>query len=179
MRTNAATFGGDPGCVTVFGEGTGAALVHGLMMAPSARGLFHRAILQSGSLLGDWGIEHKPRERAAALARHLGCDDRSASGQASFLVKASTNDLIEATDELITPMERRRGYAMPFCLSVEGMGTMGPAEEMFLPDTPQALFEAGRVARIPLLAGYNEHEGMAFLPDYIRGLKVGACIYKK
>ena len=49
MRDNAETFGGDPGCVTIFGQSGGAAKVSAMMAAPAARGLFHRAIMESGS----------------------------------------------------------------------------------------------------------------------------------
>src|SRR3546814_8522975 len=49
VRDNIAGFGGDPGCVTIFGQSGGGAKVSTLMAMPSARGLFHRAIVQSGS----------------------------------------------------------------------------------------------------------------------------------
>jgi para-nitrobenzyl esterase len=49
IQTNIAVFGGDPGNVTVFGESAGGRNVFGLMASPLAKGLFHRAISQSGS----------------------------------------------------------------------------------------------------------------------------------
>jgi para-nitrobenzyl esterase len=49
VRKNIAEFGGDPDNVTIFGESAGAADVFALLLAPPARGLFHRAIAQSGS----------------------------------------------------------------------------------------------------------------------------------
>ena len=50
VRDNAAAFGGDPGNVTVFGESAGGTDVFALLLAPPARGLFHRAIVESGDL---------------------------------------------------------------------------------------------------------------------------------
>jgi para-nitrobenzyl esterase len=47
VRDNICQFGGDPGCVTIYGESAGAVNVRTLLCAPRARGLFHRAIIQS------------------------------------------------------------------------------------------------------------------------------------
>src|SRR5690349_4095236 len=51
VRENIAAFGGDPGCVTIFGQSGGGGKVATLMAMPAARGLFHRAIVESGSML--------------------------------------------------------------------------------------------------------------------------------
>ncbi|MGV9704342.1 carboxylesterase/lipase family protein, partial [Streptomyces sp. NPDC003483] len=48
VHTSIARFGGDPGRVTVFGESAGAISIGALLAAPRTRGLFHRAVLQSG-----------------------------------------------------------------------------------------------------------------------------------
>src|SRR5262249_3866409 len=48
VRDNAAVFGGDPGNVTIFGESGGGIDVFALLTSPSAKGLFHRAIVESG-----------------------------------------------------------------------------------------------------------------------------------
>ena len=66
VRDNIAAFGGDPGKVTIFGESGGGAKVSTLIAMPAARGLFHRAAIQSGP-----GLRVKPPEQAAELARTI------------------------------------------------------------------------------------------------------------
>ncbi|MER7079175.1 para-nitrobenzyl esterase [Saccharopolyspora kobensis] len=57
VRDNIEAFGGDPGNVTLFGQSAGATLVAALLAAPEARGLFRRAIVQSGNGLGAFSPE--------------------------------------------------------------------------------------------------------------------------
>ena len=63
VHDNIEAFGGDPGNVTIFGESGGGGKVSVLLAMPAARGLFHRAIIQSGA-----AIRVSTRERANALA---------------------------------------------------------------------------------------------------------------
>lgn len=68
VRDNIAEFGGDPGNVTIFGQSGGGAKVTNLMAMPAARGLFHRAIVQSGSYyLQAMTAEQGTREAVALL----------------------------------------------------------------------------------------------------------------
>lgn len=80
VRENAGAFGGDAGNVTVFGESAGGAAVTRLMISPEARGLFHRAVVQSG-LGRDTGVPLDApsavggpslRDRGMAFARTIG-----------------------------------------------------------------------------------------------------------
>jgi para-nitrobenzyl esterase len=64
IRDNIAEFGGDPDCVTIFGQSGGGWKVSTLLGMPAARGLFHRAAVQSGSL-----INHMPRGTAAQVSQ--------------------------------------------------------------------------------------------------------------
>lgn len=68
VRDNIANFGGDPGNVTIFGQSGGGAKVTALMAMPSAKGLFHRAIVQSGSSLRMARPENTAKLAAATLS---------------------------------------------------------------------------------------------------------------
>src|SRR5262249_53899084 len=66
VRDNAAKFGGDPGNVTIFGQSGGGGKVSTLMAMPQAKGMFHRAIVQSGA-----NVRGIPRADATKTAQTL------------------------------------------------------------------------------------------------------------
>ena len=141
VRDNAAAFGGDPGKVTIFGESAGGAAVTQLMVAPTARGLFHRAVVQSG--MG--------RQRSAELAL-----DRPGRPSAQSLGRAWARGagLGEATAEDLraVPAERLLNPMPAFYsdnLIVDGV--------VLTEDVVEA-FAAGRQAPVPLVLGANSAE---------------------
>ena len=68
VRENITTFGGDPGCVTIFGQSGGGGKVLALMAIPAAKSLFHRAIVQSGPFLKFLSPDYSGRLAALVLA---------------------------------------------------------------------------------------------------------------
>jgi para-nitrobenzyl esterase len=69
VRDNIAAFGGDPGNVTIFGQSGGGGKVSTLMAMPAARGLFHRAIAQSGTALTAIPVEQAVTTTEQVLQR--------------------------------------------------------------------------------------------------------------
>jgi para-nitrobenzyl esterase len=76
VRDNIAAFGGDPSTVTIFGQSGGGGKVGTLMAMPSAKGLFHRAIVESGSMLRA-GSEEKSQVLADLIVAELRLDKAS------------------------------------------------------------------------------------------------------
>lgn len=71
VKENIANFGGDPDCVTIFGQSGGGGKVSTLLCMPSAQGLFHRAMVMSGSFLGSTP-QDEAREIGKLTAWYLG-----------------------------------------------------------------------------------------------------------
>jgi len=143
VHDHIADLGGDPGNVTVFGESAGAMSVCALCGTPSARGLFHRAIVESGAPYTH-PLE-RAEEAAEDLARLVGVESVSRDA----LQDVPADDLVSATQQLQGRPPRAGELPLPF-LPVVGDAT--------LPDRPEAAVGAGSIADVPLLIGTNRDE---------------------
>jgi len=81
VRENIVQFGGDPGKVTIFGGSSGGASTGYHMLSPMSKGLFHKAILQSGTPLCRWSTSPPgvARDRSEIISRIAGCAGNSSS----------------------------------------------------------------------------------------------------
>lgn len=61
IKENIKYFGGNNESITVFGESAGGASAHYLTLSPVTKGLFHKAIIQSGVAINEWAFERNPR----------------------------------------------------------------------------------------------------------------------
>lgn len=138
VRENVARFGGDPEQVTIAGESAGAISVNAHMASPLSRGLFARAIGESGGAFSPTRLWHRSEAEEAArqFVEHVGATSLHQ------LRAMSADRLLAATGPADTPSFR-------FWPSIDGY---------FLADTPESSFDSGAQAPVPLLVGTNSLE---------------------
>ncbi|MEV7520075.1 carboxylesterase family protein [Streptomyces sp. NPDC091371] len=173
VRANAARFGADPGNVTVFGESAGGLSVCAHLASPASAGLFHKAIVQSGScsttmparsLLPDLGAyepfvpERRTVADGAAAAGRLGCD-----GPAGRVL-----DCLRRLDarRLATPELMQRFSRVPYGNDL-------------LPLEPWRALEAGEFHRVPVVQGTTLDEMRIFVAQTLAAYPVAdAAAYR-
>ncbi|GGN92801.1 carboxylesterase/lipase family protein [Saccharibacillus kuerlensis] len=149
IRENIGAFGGNPDNVTVFGESAGSMSIAALLAMPSAKGLFHKAVMQSGG--SQYLAPAQAEGVAAAYLRYLGVD----GGSLDRLKSASVQELLSAAAALMQGAEGG-SPGLPF------QPTLEPST---LPVDPVQAVSEGSAAGIPLIIGTNRDEGAFFLRD--------------
>src|SRR5699024_2388348 len=96
VQENIVHFGGNPADVTIFGQSAGSWSVGSLILSPLAKGLFHRAIMQSGSPTSATDSLSVALDKAKAFAHKVGCEWHSEATVLQCLKSKTFNQLTEA-----------------------------------------------------------------------------------
>ncbi|CAH0400670.1 unnamed protein product [Chilo suppressalis] len=161
VQRNARFFGGSPGSVTLAGQSAGAAITHILTLSTSARSLFHRAILLSGTAFSDF-FSSSPLFAKTINSLFLPLIGINATLPADEihqkLIETPINAIMEANKKLI---------------NLFGTTTFTPVVESYQPgitpileDDPEVLLDSGRGSEIPLLIGFTDAECESFRPRF-------------
>jgi len=157
VKENAAAFGGDPGNVTIFGESGGGSKVSTLLAMPSAEGLFHRAIVQSGP-----GLRGMERVDATAFAERLLAHLNLRPNDAAKLQTLPHAQLTEAL-QTMPPPPADGSFSMAGTPRRTPLWLRPVVEGTHLPQHPFDPVAAPSAASVPLLIGTNKDEAALFL----------------
>ncbi|XP_044030135.1 carboxyl ester lipase, tandem duplicate 2 [Siniperca chuatsi] len=150
VHRNIRSFGGDPDKITVFGESAGGASVSFQTLTPHNKGLFKRAISQSGVALCPWAVNKNPRRFAEEVALKVNCPtDQTMAAclkmtDPALLTLAGSLSLSSSPDHPLV-------YNLALSPVIDGD---------FLPDEPYNLFH--NAADIDYIAGVNDMDGHLF-----------------
>ncbi|XP_023944601.1 fatty acyl-CoA hydrolase precursor, medium chain-like [Bicyclus anynana] len=146
IRDNIVAFNGNANNVVLGGQGFGAAIAEALTLTPTAQGLFHGVILQSGTVLAPWAFNFDADDRAKLLRMKF-------NGSKEILTRATAEDLNTKADQLALPY-------LPFGMCVENSIKN---EERLIPRSPYEILSKGVEIAVPMIMGFNNNEGYIFV----------------
>lgn len=153
VRDNIGSFGGDPDQVMIFGQSGGGGKVTALMAMPAARGLFHRAAIQSGSML------RMGRPEDTGRLAHLTLEALNIQpGNLGALHHLPVQQLLNAGMQAMRRCSQEMPEPRTFDDMLRRLGWMPTVDGRVLPDNPFDPTAPELAAGVPLLVGTNQNE---------------------
>ncbi|MGN0067273.1 MAG: carboxylesterase/lipase family protein [Bacteroides sp.] len=150
VKENIAHFGGDAGNVTIFGQSGGGGKVSTLLATPSAKGLFHKAIVQSGSMLRTMEARYS-RRIGAAVVEELGLKP----GKIDDITNIPYNQLLAAGEKAVA---RVKAEAEKEGISTFIFGWAPTVDGKLLPAQPFDPQAPEQSRDVPVIIGTTQHE---------------------
>lgn len=162
IKKNIAAFNGDPDNVTIFGESAGGASVSYHLISPMSKGLFHKAILHSGSSIAPWAYKENSHNNSDAVifAKQMGYFTDDPNKLYKIFKNISYYELIREEFPISTNTKNSFFNTLrPFrpCIEDDLDGI-----EAFITKHPYDILKKGNYNKVPTIIGYNSHEGYYF-----------------
>lgn len=157
VQNNIINFGGNKNNITLFGMSAGSACVDYHILSPKSKGLFHKAILQSGSCLNYWTLNNDSMKLATLLAERLGYKGslENKIDLNNFLLNIPGATLTTSATQ-IAENWTAVGLFFGFVPIIEKDFGNGDA---FLTEKPYRLLKQGNFNRVPVIKGFCQKEG--------------------
>ncbi|XP_021945100.1 venom carboxylesterase-6 [Folsomia candida] len=156
IQRNIHHFGGDPNRVTIFGESAGGVSVQFHILSPASRGLFHKAISQSGTAINFFSknTPAEVRRQSKNFAEKFSCPSDDSRKMVECLKRLDAGDIVRAHRENVDIFKRNR--LTMFAPTIEVIKD----DKAFLTEDPLITLEKGNFAKIPWITGVCGQEGL-------------------
>ncbi|XP_067851848.1 bile salt-activated lipase-like [Heptranchias perlo] len=161
VKSNIANFGGNPELITLFGESAGGASTSVHALSPVNKGLFRRAISQSGDAQAIWAINRNPLRAARRVAQAVRCPLEDNAAMMFCLRQVPAKEIVLAVRVTELLSKEKIVFFLPFVPTIDGD---------FLPAEPEALFENSK--EIDYLLGCNSGDAHMFVSVWFPGVNI-------
>lgn len=165
VKENIHNFNGDPNNITLFGESAGGASTHLMMLTPRTKGLFHKAILQSGTAHCPWVFSTNTSDWAYRLAHHIGYKGNNNDKEVyRYLAKQSPRRLVSTDTSILTKEEMMNHLLFAFGPVIEPYDSADCAINRPVKEILPTIWSN----EIPVIFGGNSFEGLFHFSEVLK-----------
>ncbi|XP_027725307.1 carboxylesterase 1D-like [Vombatus ursinus] len=163
IQKNIASFGGDPGLVTIFGESAGGGCVSALIVSPLTKNLFHRAISQSGVVLMESLFTSNIKPITEKITTLTGCKITTSASMVHCIRQKTEEEILNTTLKM-------KLFTVDFFGDPTKKIAFIPAvlDGVFFPKNPKELLAKKQFNHIPYIVGINNNEFSWLLPTLMK-----------